>query len=303
MRTLPSSSRKIHLSRPLDLRATLGPLRHGPLDPTISIGPTSVVRATRTPQGPATTAFRIVSGWCEIHAWGPGAEAAIETAPELLGEGDDPDDFRPVHPLLRSLHRQRPGLRMCRTKNIFEALIPTILEQKVTSKEAHRSWAAIVRAWGEPAPGPGGLRLPPSPRLLAATPYTEFHRFGVERRRARLISAVCTRATSIDRLASRDERDAEAGLLSLPGIGPWTAASVVQVTHGAPDAVIVGDYHLPQIVTWALIRDPSGTDERMLSLLEEFKGHRARAVRLIVTLGTRPPHRGPRRELRDIRGI
>lgn len=60
------------------------------------------------------------------------------------------------------------------------------LEQRVSTREAWRNWRLMVRALGEPAPGPlTGLRVPPSPERAARTPYEVFHVFGVERRRAR----------------------------------------------------------------------------------------------------------------------
>ena len=41
---------------------------------------------------------------------------------------------------------------------------------------------------------------------------------------------------------------------------------------GDPDAVSVGDYHIPNMVAWALAGDARGTDEHMLELLAPFAG-------------------------------
>src|SRR4029450_7122676 len=72
------------------------------------------------------------------------------------------DGFSPTG-LVGELHHHYPGLRIPRSRAVFEALLPSILEQKVTGLEAHNAFAAIVRAWGEPAPGPLPLRHPPPP--------------------------------------------------------------------------------------------------------------------------------------------
>ena len=73
----------------------------------------------------------------------------------------------------------------------MEVLLPAILEQKITGTEAHRAWRSLVVRYGEPAPGPLGLRLPPDPALLARLPYYAFHPLGVERRRAEVIRRLC----------------------------------------------------------------------------------------------------------------
>ena len=56
----------------------------------------------------------------------------------------------------------------------------------------------------------------------------------------------------------------------------------------------VGDFHLPNLVAYALAREPRGTDDRMLELLEPYRGVRARVVRLLELSGLRAPRYGPR---------
>ncbi len=97
--------------------------------------------------------------------------------------------------------------------------------------------------------------------------------------------------------------DAFARLTALPGVGPWTAAEVARVALGDTDAVSVGDYHLPHQVAWALAGEPRADDDRMLELLEPYRGHRARVVRLIEAAGILAPRHGPRRPLRAITSL
>ena len=75
------------------------------------------------------------------------------------------------------------------------------------------------------------------------------------------------------------------------------------LAFGDPDAVIVGDYHLPSFVGWNLVGERDADDERMLELLEPFRPHRARVVALLGREGVPALRRAPKRALRDIRKI
>jgi 3-methyladenine DNA glycosylase/8-oxoguanine DNA glycosylase len=157
-----------------------------------------------------------------------------------------------------------------------------------------------VEALGERAPGPVGLKLPPSPQVLARTPYWTFHRFGVERRRAVVIIEAARSAKRLEEIIAMDLVSAYRRLDAFPGVGPWTAAKVASVALGDPDAVPVGDYNLPHAVGYALEGTPRSTDERMLELLEGYRGHRGRVIRLLTFAGIAAPRFGPRKPLRDI---
>jgi 3-methyladenine DNA glycosylase/8-oxoguanine DNA glycosylase len=287
---------------PINLGLTLSPLRRGRGDPSVRLAADGAWwRATRTPCGPATTRIARHGPEIVVHAWGPGAEWALEAAPDVVGARDSLDGFDPPTGLIREIHRRMPGLRITRTRAVFEALVPTVIEQKVTGHEARRSYQDLVRTWGEPAPGPGGLTLAPSAQTLARLPYYELHPLGIEMRRATTVRTAAGHARRLDALAAVPLKEADRLLRTLPGIGPWTSAEVAIVALGNADAVSVGDYHLPHMVAWALAGEPRGSDERMLALLEPFQGHRGRVLRLIGAAGIGAPRFGPRAKLRSFR--
>ena len=286
----------------LDLHRTLAPLSRGPGDPTIRMSPGRVIRATRTIDGPATIALVHEGDQLRADAWGPGAERALAEVPLVLDLGRAPSPIPAGHPLVARLARTRPGIRVPRSGAVLESLIPAILEQKVTGQEARRAWLGLVRAHGEPAPGPAEwrLRVGPAATTLAALPYYAYHPFGVERRRADLIRRVAARASWFEAIVDLPLPDAYARLQAVPGIGPWTAAEVGVRVLGDEDAVSVGDFHLPNLVAFALAGEPRGDDARMLELLEPYRGSRARVIRLLELSGIRAPRYGPRLAIRGI---
>jgi 3-methyladenine DNA glycosylase/8-oxoguanine DNA glycosylase len=298
-----SLPRVVPLTGPVELRSTLAPLRRGPYDPCLALGRREVWRATHTPDGPGTQRLTVVDGGIETEAFGPGAAWLVEHAPALVGAADTGAEFDPVPGPVAELHRRHPGLRMTAAGNPVELMVPTILEQKVTSVEAHRAYSRLVRAHGHPAPGPADLRLPPTPAELVALPSYAWHACGVERRRAETIRGVCGRAASVERIAEAGSAAFQTKVTALNGVGVWTATMVAQLAFGDPDAVIVGDYHLPIFVAWNLAGEREADDARMLELLEPFRPHRARVVALLGREGTAPPRRAPKRALRDIRRI
>jgi 3-methyladenine DNA glycosylase/8-oxoguanine DNA glycosylase len=286
----------------LDLRRSLAPLAHGYGDPTIRSEDGRVWRATRTPEGPAVVALIHEAAHLRVEAFGPGADRAIADTPRLLGLDEAPEPIPSGHPVVGRLVRRYPGVRIPRSGAILESLVPAILEQKVTGLEASRAWRGLIRVHGEAAPGPAEwrLRLGPTASTLAALPYYAYHPFGIERRRAELIRRVAARAGWFEAIVDLPLPDAYARLMAVPGIGPWTAAEVAARALGDADAVSIGDFHLPNLVTFALAGEPRGTDERMLELLEPFRGQRARVMRLLELSDIRPPRRGPRLSIRGI---
>lgn len=288
---------------PVDLRLTLAPLQHGHADPCVRFVPGGVWRATRTPAGPAATHLSTRGDEITARAWGPGAGWALEAAPALVGAGDDDRSFRPVHPAVADLHRRLPGVRIPRSRAVMEAAVPAILEQKVQAVAAYASWRALVRRYGERAPGPAGaagLMVPPDPALLAGTPSWALHPLGVERKRADTVRLASRHARRLEEATRLAPAGALRRLQVLPGMGPWTAAEVAVVALGDADAVSVGDYHLPHQVAWALAGEARGDDARMLELLEPYRGHRARVVRLLAAGGVMAPRFGPRLPLHPV---
>lgn len=289
----------------LDVAGVLGPLRRGGGDPTWRADGSAIWRTGTTPDGPATLRLhRRSDGTVVTQAWGPGAAWTLDGIPALLGAADRPEEFVAHHPLVADAAKRMPGLRLGASMRVWDVLVPAVLEQKVTGVEARRSWRELCRRFGDPAPGPvpDGMRVPPSPAQLREIPDWEWHRAGVDlaRRRAILASAAVAH-----RLEAACELGGERGrelLRKVPGIGVWTAAEVAQRAWGDPDAVSVGDFHIPSVVGWALL-GRSLDDAGMLAVLAPYVPQRQRAVRFIEASGFRRPRFGPRFAAKDYRAI
>lgn len=291
---------------PVSLSLTLRPLRRGHGDPTMQVDSTGIWRTLRTPDGAATLHLTRVGDAIEARAWGPGAQWAIEGVPELLGAGDEWDELDVTSsPFLADSLRRNPGLRLLRTRQVYEMLLAAILEQKVTGKEARHSWRVLLRKYGEPAPGPApvGMRVFPPASVWRMIPSWEWHRAGVGPDRSATIMRATVVAESLERtlVLGRGGAAVEEALRSIAGVGVWTAAETMQRAHGDPDSPSVGDYHLPALVGWALVGEPVD-DDGMLELLAPWAGHRQRIMRLIEVSGFVKPRFGPRMTVQDHRG-
>ncbi|HET6213756.1 MAG TPA: DNA-3-methyladenine glycosylase 2 family protein [Micromonosporaceae bacterium] len=293
--------RRLELPPRYEFAAVTGALAMGRHDPCAHAVDSAFWWAARTPDGPATLCLRRDGTALEATGFGPGAGWVLDRADAVAGLRDEVTGFPAVakaHPLVAELARVHSGFRLARTGLLFGHLVRAILEQKVTGKEAYRGYAATARHFGEPAPGPvTGLLLPPDPAAVAGAPYWVFHPFGIEQRRADTLRRAAAVAGRLD--ACPDAATATTRLTAIRGIGPWTAAEVVRVAYGDPDAVSVGDYHIPNMVAWALAGEPRGDDARMLELLEPFRGHRGRVCALLERAGIGAPRFGPRMPIRS----
>ena len=290
---------------PVSLGSTLRPLRRGTFDPTFRTDASGTWRTLRTPHGAATLHLASTAEGIAATAWGPGAEWAIDGVPELLGRGDDWGSCDvSANAFLADARRRNPGLRLTRTRQVFEMLLGAIFEQKVTGTEARHSWRVLITRFGEAAPGPApeGMRVFPTVETWRRIPSWEWHRAGVGPQRSATVMRATTVAASLERTLDlgRGGAAVEQALRSIVGVGVWTAAETAQRSHGDPDSPSVGDYHLPAVVGWALAGRPVD-DDGMLELLSDWPGHRQRIMRLIEASGFVKPRFGPRMTVQDHR--
>lgn len=234
------------------------------------------------------------------------AQLALQRAALILGAADDWQELEflldamgdRISTTLARIRREHPGVRLPATGALFDQLVTATLEQKVTHDQARFSWRNLIRSYAEPAPSYSGLlapqwlRLPLTGGQLRAVPSWEWHRLWVQPPLSRTVLQVAARARSIHRLGAATLaevfalEDLQEQLVSIPGIGPWTVAEALQRSHGAADLPSVGDFHLSAFVGEALTGRRTD-DAGMLQLLEPFRPHRHRVIRLLGLSGFR----------------
>lgn len=299
-----SAQRRIwRAGRPVNLMQSWSTWRRGTGDPSYRVDAGAHWRALGTPAGAATLRAQVVGEEVVADAWGPGAEWALAELPRMLGAEDDPSGFAPQHPVLAAAWRAHRHARIGRGGVVWAAAVPAVLEQKVTGQEAFTGYRRLLRRFGEPAPGPGAdhdLRIPPNPEQIRAIASWEWLRLPVDAARSDTIQRIARVAPSLERTLEEPATTADQRLRSIPGVGAWTSAEIRQRSHGDPDAVSVGDFHVARSITYALIGEERD-DAVMLEILAPYAGHRYRVQRLLELARVGHPRRGarmaPRRHL------
>ncbi len=299
----PVAERRWRPGFALSLRLVLGVHRRGGGDPTFVTDPAGALwRTARTPDGPGTVRFVSDGDEVVVTAWGAGAAWLVEHAPDWLSAADDLDGFRPTPTVLRDGARRTRGPRLGRTGLVMEALVPSVLEQKVTGGDARRAWRWLLRRYGEPAPGPAaGMVVVPTPQTWRTIPSWDWHRAGVGPQRSATIVRAAGLASRLEEITAMTTEQADRRLRAVAGIGAWTSAEVRQRALGDADAVSVGDLHVPRLITYALTGRVSDADDDMLSALEPYRGHRFRVQRILELSEVRAPRFGPKYAPHDFR--
>ena len=171
--------------------------------------------------------------------------AAVQRCRRLLDLDADPEavtGYLSADPVLGPLALAHPGRRSPGHVDGSELALRAVLGQQVSVAAARRLGARLVASYGKPLSRPDGPLthcFPTAETLAAADPAT----LPMPRSRALaltgLAAALASGELSLDAGAERDR--AEAVLLALPGIGPWTASYIRMRALSDPDAFLPTD--------------------------------------------------------------
>jgi len=253
--------------------------RLGPYDPTADAGKDHFRKAFFYRGEPGAVEFLRDGNFLDVRAYGGFAAPLLEETLRGLSQDDLYSTFATEDSGVWRLHRSLPGLRLLRVPWLYDMTCSAILQQRIRTVDAMRDWRRIAQRWG--VPGPLGLRAFPSAEMLAQVAQFELEALGIDAQRSRTLLRFAQESRFVPLKPGMSFAELRRHLLRVPGIGPWTTESVMGYGAGDADAAIPGDLHLPHLVSYALAGEPEGSDERMMELLEPFRGHRFRIIRLL----------------------
>jgi 3-methyladenine DNA glycosylase/8-oxoguanine DNA glycosylase len=261
--------------------------RLGQFDPTASLDADCFRKAFFYRGEPAAIEICRAERGLHICAYGSFADELLAETIAGLAHDDGYAAFATPDTGVLRLHTLHPGLRLLRVPWLYDITCSAILQQRVRTVDAMREWRRIALRWGTPAPL--RLRAFPPAEVLAQVPMFALESIGIDAKRARTLLAFARESRLVSIKPSTAFTDLRKYLLRIPGIGPWTTESVMGYGAGDTDAAIPGDLHLPRVVCYALAGEERGSDDRMMELLEPFRGDRFRIIRLIGAAGVDVP--------------
>lgn len=203
-----------------------------------------IVRSLRLPRGAGLVRLSFDDGFvrCALRLDDIADLAtAVERCRRLLDLDVDPlvvDEALAADRDLAPLVRARPGLRAAGSTDGFESAVFAVLGQQISVRAACGLAGRLVAAHGTPVNGSGYLAFPEPAAIVDA----DLGELGMTRRTQaaiKTLAALLEGGLTLDPGADRAEaRDA---LLSVKGIGPWTADYIAIRALRDPDVLPVGD--------------------------------------------------------------
>jgi 3-methyladenine DNA glycosylase/8-oxoguanine DNA glycosylase len=200
-----------------------------------------------------------------LHRVVDGRELRIEPAPagvevEPLTNGDAPVvltllgatfdlasfyDFAQADPILARLTRDLAGFRPPLAPDPFEALVGSITAQQVSMYAAFAVRSRMIERFGKRAQH--AWAFPTRERITSAR-EEELVALGFSRRKAEYVIALARSDLDFDELHTLSDEEVHARIVSLRGLGEWTADWFLARYLGRPRAWPAGDLALVKAV-------------------------------------------------------
>ncbi len=232
-----------------------------------------IVTVTLAPGG------RAVSVTCDPAPGGDGRAAVGAIVRRLLGLGADAAGLArraTRDPVVARLVAGRRGLRVPLTATPFEALVWAILGQQINLAFAATLRRRVIAASGRRHHG--GMIAHPTAADVARLPARDLAAMRISTAKVRYLldaaSAIATGELPLDRLADLPKPEAEARLMAVRGIGPWTANYVLLRGFGFGDCVPVGDSGLAAALQrfYDLDHRPAAAEtERLMAVFAPYR--------------------------------
>lgn len=254
-RAVAGSPGTLHLRLPVrqphDAAATLRFLGRRAVPGVETYDGTTYRRSLLLPHGDAQVSLRGQAGHvgCTLLLADPrDVVPAVARCRRLLDLDADPtavDDALAADPVLAPLVSDQPGLRVPGCVDGTEMAVRAVLGQQISISGARSLAGRLVAMFGKPLTDPIGdvtHQFPAAGALASADPAT----LPMPRRRAETLVQLCAALATgrVDLDAGADRAAAEAHLLTIRGIGPWTAGYLRMRALGDPDVFLPQDLGL-----------------------------------------------------------
>ena len=156
----------------------------------------------------------------------------------------------------------------------FAGLLKLMVEQQVSLASAAAIWAQVEAGLGEV-----------SPAAVLAREDVDLQGFGLSRPKVRYARAIAEAHVSglcdFDGLRQMGDDEAAAALMSIKGIGRWTAETYLMFCEGRLDVFPGGDVALQEAMRWADRAEIRPNEKQAYARAEAWKPYRAVAAHLL----------------------
>ncbi|SRX94288.1 putative bifunctional regulatory protein and DNA repair enzyme AlkA (regulatory protein of adaptative response) (methylphosphotriester-DNA--protein-cysteine S-methyltransferase) [Mycobacterium tuberculosis H37Rv] [Mycobacterium shimoidei] len=222
---------------------------------------------------------------------------AIARCRRLLDLDADPEatiDVLAADPELRAVVAKAPGQRIPRSVDEQELAIRAVLGQQVSTKAASTHAARLVAAYGQPVDDADGALTHTFPSVEQLADIDPAQLAVPKSRRRTLLALIKDLAAGTLVLDAGSDWDAaRRQLLTLPGVGPWTAEVIAMRGLGDPDAFPVSDLGLRRAAEHLGL--PSG-QRALLERSMAWRPWRSYATQHLWTTLEHPVNRWPVKE-------
>ena len=177
--------------------------------------------------------------------------------------------------LMRIISKELLGLRPIVPPTLFEALVIGITEQQISLDAALAIRSQLVLKYGESIQFNGRIfHTFPTPKALAKANWNGLRKVGLSKRKAEYIGELSRRLFSgkldIEKLRELDDSLAVDALMSIRGIGRWTAEYVLIRGMCRINSLPADDLGIQRAVSQAYFRGRRTTSEDVRRILRKF---------------------------------
>ncbi|MGX5820645.1 DNA-3-methyladenine glycosylase family protein [Chitinophaga lutea] len=192
-------------------------------------------------------------------------------------------EFAATDGLLKSLVQDYSGLRLIGIPDLFEAITWTITGQQINLAFAYTMKQRLVQAFGYPVEWEGGVvHLYPHPAVIAVLQPEDLMPMQFSRTKAegiiRIARLMADGALTEEKIAAMPYEAARDGLVSIKGIGPWSANYVLMKFAQHPQALPLEDAGLHNALRHRLQLPAKPSLPEVKALTAHWKNHAAYAT-------------------------